>query len=605
MKSNLIVHNKTKFTCLTFLFGCTFLLVAYLPSLNAPFFSVDDQSLIQIPQLSPPPSWQSITSIFKIDSNIDYYPVRDLSYLIDACLWPGNPTGYRAQQLLWFLFASVCLYSILRQLGAHWRSAALFSAIWMIHPYHAETLMWISARKDIMALSWALASVYFFLKALSSPLRQPRLLSTALILFFLSLLSKSSCALLPFAGIFGALIGVKPLRQKKIYLFLVATGLLGLSWGLGQSWFYTNVNNMQNIMPWSDRWRSSMIGLSKMTGGIFIPAWNVIDHDHFGEWIELNPSHILLGLSLWVSAILTLIYGVWRKDQRILTFLAVVGSVYLPISGLLFPHKNFYSTRFFEPVFAVLFAFFSAPVKIRKNHAYLIVLLILFNGYFTWNEGQVWTSSVSVREKALAATPSSVSLKSYLLGDLINAIHSEASVPDKIKMITWAKSIQTDLSLQCTEPQQSLDIRASKFSNCSTFLRHQLYISKSRKNTLFASKYLKLLTEAQQLLRPTPKMVSRLKLEYILSQSDPDRTFLENWIQDNPYLPNPEYRLLKLSSSCILGKSSSLKSEFSGYVEKRLLTPELLRSFLAMDIHPELQKKIKNCLTSSEVSPNL
>lgn len=160
----------------------------YLPSLPASYFSIDDESLIEIPQLKVPVTLQTISTLFTVGTHIDYYPIRDFSYLVDRILWPTSTTAARLHQLLLFQISSLLIFLIGLELGLTFGVALLISTFWAIHPYHAEMMMWLSARKDVLAICLGLMSTYFFIIAL----KKDRISFYLLCLFFFlaSLLSK-------------------------------------------------------------------------------------------------------------------------------------------------------------------------------------------------------------------------------------------------------------------------------------------------------------------------------------------------------------------------------------------------------------------------------
>ena len=106
-------------------------------------------------------------------------PVRGLTYWLDFQLWGMNPYGYHLSNLMIYLLATAGLYFLLREINhGLWKSApgpaparagtgpgghlpaisaALGAAVFLLHPSHAETIVWITGRVDSLA-----ALFYFF-----------------------------------------------------------------------------------------------------------------------------------------------------------------------------------------------------------------------------------------------------------------------------------------------------------------------------------------------------------------------------------------------------------------------------------------------------------
>ncbi|MCM2322337.1 MAG: hypothetical protein NDJ90_03650 [Oligoflexia bacterium] len=574
------------------------LLIAYLPCLPAPFFSVDDASLIQLPQLQPPFSLRSLATLFRVDSNIDYYPVRDLSYVLDAVLWPGSVIAARLHQLVVFWLGTLFAFGVLRELGAERRVAAVAVALWAAHPFHAETLLWLSARKDVLALTFGLASAYLFLRAARSSVPR-RWTAVALVCFACSLLSKASLTLIPLAAFLAVARG-----RRALALF----SALAVVSAFGQNWFYSHVNEMRNVVPLLERLPTSLAAIGRILAGWALPFLNTVDTDTFGEWTSLNRVFIPLGALAWLGFLAFFGRALFRKDRRAILESLLLGAAYLPISGILFAHRSLYSTRYFEPFALVLLLIVTlrvsqgglalsrtwlAPSRHRFALPILAGLGLLVSGALV-AEARHWENNLTIREKGLAVHPESVSLRAYLLGDLINAV--SLSQPDeRPRLIARRDELIASLERDCAPERFSADGRGSPLLNCAIFYRHAYLVRRWQGDVAGATRYFALFERANQGFTPPPGMVRRMRLENSLFAGAPDRAAFAGWDHDHPYQPNPDYRTLHLISRCLTGTGEP-RQELLSFVKARLLTPELVRGYLADHAAPPLRAQLRSCL---------
>src|SRR5207249_4680607 len=132
-------------------------------------------------------------------NHIDYYPIRDLSFLLDVQLFKNKPISFRTHEILLMFLLVISLYLILLELKVTKEAAFLIVSVWAINPAHCEMLIWITGRKDMLALVFGGVAVLFFLIGLRT--KQNRYFVLAISSFVLSLFSKSTLTSLPLVGL--------------------------------------------------------------------------------------------------------------------------------------------------------------------------------------------------------------------------------------------------------------------------------------------------------------------------------------------------------------------------------------------------------------------
>ncbi len=137
-----------------------------------------------------------------------WLPALWISFMTDATLLGREPWGFHLVNILLHTTNVALLFWVLRRAtGAPWASACV-AALFAIHPLRVESVVWISARKDV------LSGLFFFL-ALLAYLRHVERPSAARLsllagLMLLGLVSKAIVIVLPFLLLF---LDYWPLRR--------------------------------------------------------------------------------------------------------------------------------------------------------------------------------------------------------------------------------------------------------------------------------------------------------------------------------------------------------------------------------------------------------
>jgi tetratricopeptide (TPR) repeat protein len=140
-------------------------------------------------------SVQSVGWAFTHAQVANWIPLTTLSHMLDCQIFGLNAGGHHIVNVLWHAADVVLLFLVLRQLtGNLWRSAFV-AALFAVHPLRAESVAWVSERKDVL-------SGFFFMLTIGAYVHQVRKPSRAgyvamVLLFALGLLAKSMVATLP------------------------------------------------------------------------------------------------------------------------------------------------------------------------------------------------------------------------------------------------------------------------------------------------------------------------------------------------------------------------------------------------------------------------
>lgn len=183
----------------------------YAPALQFDFLNWDDPNyVLQNPRIKSADA-ANLRRIITQPYDAHYAPLHLLSYALDYALWgeaadtgstaPAGAArarlafGFHLSNILLHALACALAFLAVRRLSGSAATGAATAFLFALHPSHIAAVAWISSRKDLLMLAFALAALHFYLqaKARGGLWRQ----ALSLLCFVLCALSKSTLLLLP------------------------------------------------------------------------------------------------------------------------------------------------------------------------------------------------------------------------------------------------------------------------------------------------------------------------------------------------------------------------------------------------------------------------
>ena len=176
-------------------------IACYLPAMLGGFVWDDDYYVTDNETLKTTEGLKRIW--LEPGATTQYYPLVFTTFWIEYHLWEFQPFGYHLVNVLLHALGAVLLWLVLRRLSipGAWLAAAVFA----LHPVHAESVVWITERKNVLSgvfyLSALLCYARFGNLGGASPAKafSWRWYLPALGLFLCALLSKTITCTLPAA----------------------------------------------------------------------------------------------------------------------------------------------------------------------------------------------------------------------------------------------------------------------------------------------------------------------------------------------------------------------------------------------------------------------
>ena len=170
--------------------------VCYAPSTTHGFVNWDDNVFVTGNSLIRDLSPEGLLRIFATQHEIDYHPLALLSYAFEFKFFGLDSHVYHLTNVLLHVGNTVLLLNFLLLLTGRLFPAALISLLWGLHPFHVESVTWISERRDVLFTFFSLASLLVYLRGRSAP--RPFWQGPAsLAIFVLACLSKAMAVTLP------------------------------------------------------------------------------------------------------------------------------------------------------------------------------------------------------------------------------------------------------------------------------------------------------------------------------------------------------------------------------------------------------------------------
>jgi protein O-mannosyl-transferase len=433
--------------------------VPFLPALEAGFVNWDDDTnFLNNPNYrglgAAQLQWMFTTSLMG-----HYIPLTWMTLGLDYVVWGMNPTGYHLTNLLLHAANAILFYFIaLRLLLASGRGrpadatfapmvgAGFATLLFAVHPLRAESVAWITERRDVLSALFYLASVVAYLRYCDPPVREVSQAHGArewywasLGLFVLALLSKAMAMTLPaillvldayplrrlgIIGVRGRWLPSRSVVIEKLPFFLLSlaaaiTTLVALTNA-------THVSSRPDPIPLSanatagvsliDHIAISGYALSFYLSKIAVPlglsaAYELPPPSGFEAWPSfLSGAAILLVTvavvinhrrwpalaAIWVAYIVMLSPVIWvpqiAADRY--TYLACTGWTLLGGIGLAFVWRSWQQCNIDRRITVLLGG--------------LAITVVVALTILTWNQVNVWRDSETLWTHAVAARPSSL-----------------------------------------------------------------------------------------------------------------------------------------------------------------------------------------------------
>jgi tetratricopeptide (TPR) repeat protein len=138
-------------------------LVAFWPVGRLGFILHDDhQYVTDNPNIQAGITAKSVGWAFTATQASNWHPVTWLSHMLDYKLFGLNASGHHWVNLGFHIANTLLLFIVLRQMTqAVWRSA-LVAALFALHPMRVESVAWISERKDVLSVFFAMLTLWAY-----------------------------------------------------------------------------------------------------------------------------------------------------------------------------------------------------------------------------------------------------------------------------------------------------------------------------------------------------------------------------------------------------------------------------------------------------------
>jgi tetratricopeptide (TPR) repeat protein len=172
----------------------------YAPALGGPFV-YDDTSLIRdnarLNGLSQAPHWFGTMLLGEEESSRYYRPLLLAALAADRAVWGENTSGYHAMNIAWHLCNTLLVGLLLLRLGWNRWAAWLASALFALHPLHAQAVAYMSGRGDVQSMGLGLLAIHAAMSAWSPGRRRHSWIwnVAAALLFAASILTREMGAL--------------------------------------------------------------------------------------------------------------------------------------------------------------------------------------------------------------------------------------------------------------------------------------------------------------------------------------------------------------------------------------------------------------------------
>lgn len=396
--------------------------------------------------------------LFSPGNDVEYLPIRDISYIIDMKLWGVmRPYGFHLTNLILYCLNAITVFLVSHEIltsyaGASDRArqkpsditvALLATLLFVVHPIHSEVVAFVTQRNTL------LSSLFFFL-SLWCYLRYVRerpaygWYAISLVTFLLSLLSKGYSIILPLVLLLCVnTIAVHGRSRRRSILELVPFVAICALFLV----IFTTIARSSNIMIFQP---GNLSFSGKIAVALQIPIFYAEkllfpvslapEYATFFADSLLSPRVLLCSVILVLTAIAAFKYQ--RTFPPLLLCYGWFLLTLLPALNLFPTHPVVADRYVFIPSFALCFLAASCLTVITRRRLfmlYLVVCTITISGLFfkIASQNKIWSSATILWSHAVKVEP--MSFRAFI--NLSRALQDSGDLNGAIKAARRAVEI--------------------------------------------------------------------------------------------------------------------------------------------------------------------
>jgi len=390
-------------------------LAIYFRTLDYPFVNWDDYSLISGKEYIQSLTRDNIETMFSLEKDTAFQPIRDLSYAIDYHFWELDPTGYHITNLLFYVLNSLLAYLFIRLfLDRKWL-AVFGAAFFAAHPLHVEAVAWLSARKEVLSGFFFMASFLLYAPLLKRGSASASRLALSLLSFAVACLAKPTAVSLPALIIlYDYSFGERPRLRSTLGRWRYYVPYLAISLATTALTIYVGTKKMSVLKTFHGgsfqaQLLTSLTALVKSLGLLVVPFNLSARYVDYAYQSMTEPAVIV---SLVIAVLLVLLArDMWSRSRRSFFALIWIFITFAPVSNLI-PISTLVADRYlYLPSYGyVLLVAIGAGFLLDRARAFdprlmkklrgaivtaLIVLVAVFS-LSSYRRSGVWEDSVSL-----------------------------------------------------------------------------------------------------------------------------------------------------------------------------------------------------------------
>ncbi len=390
--------------------------LVFLPALGADFVGVDDPNLVWgNPGVTGGLSLAGLKWAFTGRGFPSWHPLTWLSHQADVSLFGLSPMGHHATSVLLHALTTALAFVFFRAATGRPGRSLLVALLFGLHPLRAESVVWVSERKDVLCALFCVAAMLCHLRYRRAPGVGRWLATTACVA--LALMSKPMAVTLPFVLLLLDLWPLGPTAGARVWRARVLEKLPWVALALAASALtvaYQRSSGALASTPLAQR-------LPRVAAAYGLSLWHTVWPLHLSYFyprVEVPAWAVALSL----AAVGALVAGAWLLRARAPAF--TVGALWflgvaLPTTGVMqvggqltadrytyLPHLGLFA--------AVVFALPVVPERWLRTAALASTALVVACASLLWGQIAVWSSSDDLYPHALERDPGNARALQYL-----------------------------------------------------------------------------------------------------------------------------------------------------------------------------------------------